>query len=397
MFLRVDYLVYFYMLLCACMLFFNLFYVGRNRWRQKRLPGRSAFFEKAVLRACKEAERAQGEDEGSGGTHGPGAGKPGVCRRGEMGQRMSVRSLRRRLKRTGELIPFQEALQNLLGKEESREPVRGWLEENRGLFATLGEAYLKKSQMEKAFFAWVVGSFDLCGESEEDPLTRDMLLLVQEASVYCRENALYAIYAAGSPLLVVRAYILMNRRRILHSRKMVTDGLLAFSGDREALAEELWENWELFDAHYQVAFIDFIRMVTRRFGMRFLRLIQSEPEREVKFAILRYYRKYRYPDAEKMLRGYVNNWCIDDWEFAAISALALEAYPGEKTVRALVRGIQSDAWHIRSNAADSLLRITDQERQQEILGRMEDSFGRNMLEYKIESLEKRKEAEHGGN
>ena len=107
---------------------------------------------------------------------------------------------------------------------------------------------------------------------------------------------------------------------------------------REALAEELWENWELFDAHYQVAFIDFIRMVTRRFGMRFLRLIQSEPEREVKFAILRYYRKYRYPDAEKMLRGYVNNWCIDDWEFAAISALALEAYPGEKTVRALVRG-----------------------------------------------------------
>ena len=69
---------------------------------------------------------------------------------------------------------------------------------------------------------------------------------------------------------------------------MVTDGLLAFSGDREALAEELWENWELFDAHYQVAFIDFIRMVTRRFGMRFLRLIQSEPEREVKFAILRY-------------------------------------------------------------------------------------------------------------
>ena len=98
-----------------------------------------------------------------------------------------------------------------------------------------------------------------------------------------------------------------------------------------------------------------------------------------------------------MLRGYVNNWCIDDWEFAAISALALEAYPGEKTVRALVRGIQSDAWHIRSNAADSLLRITDQERQQEILGRMEDSFGRNMLEYKIESLEKRKAAEHGGN
>lgn len=379
MFLRVDYLIYFYMLLCACMLFFNLYYVGKNRWLRMRSPRRIAFWEAAIR---SDAGEKTADSEKSAGYSG----------KRKRNTRISHGRMRRRLKRTRELISFHEAMQKLLSEEKSERRFRGWLTENRTLFAGLAEKYLKKSQMEKAFFAWLVESFDLCGKTEEDTLARNMLLLVQEPSVYCRENTLYAIYKSGSPKLVIRAYILMNRRKIRHSRKLVTDGLLAFWGDREALAEELWENWELFDAHYQVAFIDFIRMVSGRFCKRFFRLMESEADREVKFAILRYYRKYRYWDAEEMLQGYVNNWSIDDWEFAAISALALESYPGEKTVRALVRGLKSDIWHVRNNSADSLLAIVGVERQQEILGQMEDSFGRNMLEYKMESRKKRDEA-----
>ena len=379
MLLRVDYLIYFYMLLCACMLFFNLYYVGKNRWLQMRSPKRTAFWE-AVIRSGSGEKTADGEKS------------PVRFGKRNGNIRISHRRMISRLKRTRELISFHEAMQKLLSEEKSESQSRDWLAENRALFAELAEKYLKKSQMEKAFFAWLVESFALCGKTEEDALARNMLFLVQEPSVYCRENTLYAIYKSGSQELVVRAYILMERRKIRHSRKLVTDGLLAFSGDRKALAEELWESWEFFDAHYQVAFIDFIRMVSGRFGMRFFRLMESEPDREVKFAILRYYRKYRYPDAEKMLRGYVNNWCIDDWEFAAISALALESYPGEKTVRALVRGIKSDIWHVRNNSADSLLAIVGVQRQQEILEQMEDFFGRSMLEYKMESRKKREEA-----
>lgn len=379
MFLRVDYLIYFYMLLCACVLFFNLYYVERNRWLRMQSPRQIAFWEEVIC--SNGGEKAAGDDKTTGSF---------VSESGK--KRISLGRMNRRLSRTRELISFHEAMQKLLSEKKSESQSRYWLTQNRELFVKLGEKYLKKSQMEKAFFAWIVGSFALCGRTKEDILARDMLLLVQEPSVYCRENALYAIYKSGSLELVVRAYILMNRREIWHSRKLVTDGLLAFSGNREALAEELWENWTYFDAHYQVAFIDFIRMVSGRFGMRFLRLMETEPDREVKFAILRYYRKYRYPDAEKMLRGYVNNWCIDDWEFAAVSALALESYPSERTVRALVRGIKSDIWHVRNNSADSLLAIAGEQRQQEILEQMEDSYGRNMLEYKIESRKKREEA-----
>ena len=36
MIIRIDYLIYVYMTLCLCMLGYNLFYLGKNKWMQKR-------------------------------------------------------------------------------------------------------------------------------------------------------------------------------------------------------------------------------------------------------------------------------------------------------------------------------------------------------------------------
>ena len=34
MVIRIDYLIYVYMTLCLCMLAYNLFYLGKNKWMQ---------------------------------------------------------------------------------------------------------------------------------------------------------------------------------------------------------------------------------------------------------------------------------------------------------------------------------------------------------------------------
>lgn len=359
---RVDYLIYFYILLCVCMLIFNLSYMGRSRWLEKSNPKRLALWKQVILSDPKEMERA--------GTY---------------------RRILRKLSRVTHFITFHEAAQNLLAEDGKDSVVKKWFADNTALFIDLGNIYKKKGSMEKSFYAFIIGSYSLCTEKNEDPLVNDMLLFTLEPSIYCRENALYALYNSGKTDLVVRVLILMNRHHILHSRKLITDGLLSFTGGKEALAEDLWKNWEFFSPHYQIAIIDYIRMVSPRFGRRFLPILSSETDREVKFAIIRYYRKYRYYDAEKMLRHYVNNWCIDDWEFAAISASALENYPGEKTIRALLWGIKGDNWYVRNNSADTLLKVTSEERQQKILDEMTDSFGRDMLKYKMDSLKNRTE------
>ena len=69
----------------------------------------------------------------------------------------------------------------------------------------------------------------------------------------------------------------MARHEIEHSRKLVSDGLLEFHGDRQQLAHALWENWMEFTPHYQVAFIDFIRMISGNFREVLMPLL-TQPE-----------------------------------------------------------------------------------------------------------------------
>lgn len=363
MIIRVDYLIYIYITLCMCMLGFNFYYLGKSRLSFVSHSRELAWWEHMLCQAMDRGEYGTG-----------------------------IPKIRRRLKRAGQFVLFHEAVQNLMKDSKRKKGMLMWFQENRPLFIGLGNLYKKRSMMEKSFYAYVVSEYKLCGRSEEDAFVSQMLVFITLPSIYCRENALYALYACGEAKLVAKAYILMNRYNILHSRKLITDGLLSFTGDRDALTEEIWENWQEFSPYYQVAFIDFFRMITRRFGRRFLPILESDAEREVKFAVLRYYRRHYYSDAEPILRGYVDNWKLDDWEFAAISALALENYPCEETIITLVHGINSRNWYIRDNASDSLLKIAGEERVLEILGCMEDFYGREMLSYKIESR-KRQEAE----
>ena len=242
---------------------------------------------------------------------------------------------------------------------------------------------MKKSVMERSYFAYLVTRFRLCGQSRNDPIATAMIQLTAQASIYCRENALGALYQCGSIDHIVKAYRVMGRHEIEHSRKLVTDGLLEFHGDREQLAQALWQNWDEFTPHYQVAFIDFIRMVSGNFRETLFPLLsQPELDREVTFAVMRYFRKYPYRPAGTVLRQTVIDWEKQDWEYAAIAAASLESYPEMETVKALLVGVQSDNWYVRDNASDSLLQLTKPLAILEMIRQLKDSYGRDMLRYK---------------
>lgn len=76
-------------------------------------------------------------------------------------------------------------------------------------------------------------------------------------------------------------------------------------------------------------------------------LSQTELDREVTFAVMRYFRKYPYRPAGTVLRQTVIDWEKQDWEYAAIAAASLESYPEMETVKALLVGVQSDNWYVR--------------------------------------------------
>lgn len=363
MIIRVDYLIYVYIVLCLCMLGFNFFYMGRRSWRGRRVPEKIAGWEAIVSSAVSNTETVT-----------------------------DTAFFIKKLSRVQQLLLFHEAVQNLLADNKKHDSVMKWLHDNRAVFTAIGNVYKKRSSMEQSFYAYFVGEYHFCGSSQEDAIVKLMLIFVIQPSIYCRENALYALYASGEADIVVKAFTLMNRHNVQHSRKLISDGLLEFTGDKLELTEKIWDCWEEFSPHYQVAFIDFTRMVTDCFCERYMNILQSEAEREVKFAVIRYYRRYYYPDAAEILQNHIEKWNRDDWEFAAISASTLENYPSERTIRALTQGMNSENWYVRDNASDSLIKIADTKRLEKILDEIQDTYGKEMLIYKMDSREKAGEA-----
>lgn len=360
MVLRVDRLIYIYMALCASLLLFNLIYTGRRRVGDIQTPRRRKWWTAYLEMSISEKEGMQLREKNK---------------------------LARRLGRISELLNFEEVVE-MMRREGNSGTIDIWFQRNRSVFVKIGSKYLKKRVMEKAYYAYVVCQNRLCGNTEQDAVVRYMLRLAGENSIYCRENALQAIYSSGNPELVTKAYKIMERYQIQHSQKLVTDGLVSFLGDKKELAECIWAQWDNFSPYYQTAFVNFMRLSAEGLGERLLPLLSEETDKEVQFAVLRYLRKNFCAKASTVLRRIVKDWKINDWEITALAASALENYPSRKTAAALYEGMHSTSWHVRNNASDALIKIGKEQKMMEKIMRESDKYAREMLQYK---LERRKE------
>ena len=359
---QVNLLIYLYMAICICLLLFNMVYFARDFFKRKRDPETVRKYMNKLYEVLETS---------------------GVEKISEKEEKFWIR----KLGRCSELILFQQAVEELEAKGE-QEKIEKWIGNNRDLFYKLSSAYMKKRGMEKAFMAYIIEQHHLCGPGARDPFALQMEWLVLDHSIYCRENALYALYAGGQPVHVIKAYHILTRMRIEHSSKMVTDGLLSFQGDRELLAEELWKNWAHFATYYKICFVNFFRMISGNFTERLLTVLEDEKnDRELRFAAIRYFRKYRYDKAREYLCCLVEDWRESDWEYAALSALTLESYPGERTIEALKKGCESRSWYIRYNSAQSLGKLIDYERKEEFIQTEKDVYAKEMMEYKFIGME----------
>ena len=149
----------------------------------------------------------------------------------------------------------------------------------------------------------------------------------------------------------------MEATRVYHNQKLLADGLLKFTGDRTALAWFLWKRREEFDVLLLLPVMQFIRFLTDEFQEEFLKLLHSETaDKELRLEAIRYFRKYPYEAAREALKQFVRYQEYIDWEYAAMAAIALSAYPGADTVDCLKGGLGASNWYVRLNCAESLVK-----------------------------------------
>ena len=267
-----------------------------------------------------------------------------------------LRYMERRLRRVNNMVTFDKALERL----RSRRPelVRAYLIALNDVTIALAEDYCRREEIEAAYFPYIIKKYRLLGGADDAPLKEVLLELLNEPSIYCRENAMQALYTSGDAQIIVRALRIIDASSLYYNTKLLADGLLNFNGDETQLAEALWAAFEDFKVWMQVTILNYFRFSSGAHCERVLALLNDGArDDELRFSCLRYLGRYPYPPAYADLLRYAAPSELTRWEYAAIAAFALASYPGEETTELLKKDLYHPNWYIRFNASQSLERL----------------------------------------
>lgn len=366
--MNIETMIYAYLAVCASMIVFNCACIFVFRRRDRRLHRHSSRMEADILRQIRSIR----------------AGEPVEERHREF--------LRKKLVRTGGLMAFDETLDQLLAQTPG--DVWAYLREIRPVFTYLAMENKYRSAMKLTYFAYVIRKYRVVEGKPIHVILDVMMKLLQEPSLYCRENALQAIYSSGDCGCVLRALHTVDESGRFHHAKLLTDGLLTFGGERHQLTQALWGAFESFSVPMQVVILDYVRFGGGDLREELLTLLaDSRRDDEIRFSCIRYFGKYPYEPAFPLLIAFAERDRERRWEYAAIAATSLASYPGERTVGVLKKALNSSNWYIRFNAAKSLegfhltyLELSD-------VMESSDRYAREILQYRMDIENAREERE----
>lgn len=230
-------------------------------------------------------------------------------------------------------------------------------------------------------------------------LTRSYLtalngVMIALAEDYCRENAMQALYTAGDAQIIVRALRIIDASSLYYHSKLLSDGLLNYTGDTWELADALWEAFDAFQPWMQVTLLNYFRFSSGAYCEKIHALLNDGArDDEVRFSCLRYLGHYPYPPAYADLLRYATPSENARWEYAAIASSVLASYPGAETAAVLERNLYHPNWYIRFNASKSLEQLGFGYRDLIDVIEGHDRYASEILRYRfdVRELEERKE------
>ena len=326
--MKTEVLIYAYLAVCAAMIGFNVVCIFVFRVKDKRLDHYSRRFIKIVHQVI--------EDQTVTEEH--------------------CKYLSKKLKKINNLMAFDKTLEELFPQNPKQ--TKDYIRQLSSVFTYLTLEYREKSEIQAAYFPYIIKKYKIF-QGQPIGIVMDILLeLVHSPSLYVRENARQAIYSIGSVECTMNALWILNESTYYHHPKMITDGLLNFSGDTKQLAELLWDNLHRFSKKMQRVIVDYFRFSSSDHQERILELLTSHGvDDEVAYSCIRYLGKYAYPPAYPILTGIVERYQHNQWIYTAITASALANYPDDRTVAVLKELLHSPNWYVRSNASQSLMSL----------------------------------------
>ena len=367
-----EILLYGYGLVCLSMLVFNVLYGLHLRSDDRRMDAK---VETIRRRVTEQLDRLR---EGSSGP-------------AQTVQVSHLTWMRRHLSHVNCLLAFDRLLDEL---DDQSEVYQSYLKQMQPVFLYLATVYWKRESTQAAYFCYFLSRHKLRRHMELDQIQQVVLSYLRRDSLYCKINAWKALCSFGSPSVIVTALQELGdgEERQLHE-KVITEALLAYTGDHRELIETLWSRLERFSVPVQRAILDYIRFQSGGYRRQMLDILRDgRRNKELRLAAIRYFGRYPDPSARPLLLDPLQDGDPTHWEFAAISASSLAGYAGQDVVDALLRAMNSSNWYIRSNAASSLeSHGLSYEEMLQVLGGG-DRYAREMLTYRLRAKRLAKEA-----
>lgn len=362
---RPEVILYIYMASCISVLVFNILYIFADKYKGRKLEKRSLSFAGEISAQIERLKES---------------GKP---------EEAHYQKLGKALKNPEKLRAFEDSLLAVT-KQTPEEYTAGYLRGLRVVFLKLAEVYRKRDTIEQAYFAYLIEIFRIDeGRESFDGIMDFLMDMITGRDVNARENAMRAFYAIGNEDAILAIWRKLEDNEINHSRKLLSDGLLSFRGDKKRLAELLFAHREEFGTALFLPVMQFIRFFTGDFQQQFLEFLSEKKEdKEIQLEAIRYFRRYPYKPAREILQNYVRYQEYIDWEYAAMAALSLASYPGDDTVFCLKEGLKAANWYVRLNCAEALIYGLGISRQRLFdVENGRDRYAREILAYVLEKDE----------
>ncbi len=324
--MQVELMIYLYLALGVAMIGFNLICASYFKHQDKRMTAVSRGFKRIVRRRMTETPVSEWHKW----------------------------YLSRKLCHTRYLMAYDAMLSEL--HEQDAQLTERYLKDVSSVFAYLSRVYSRRDEMQAAYFPYIIKKYALFLGKCPPSVFETLMGLVSMKNLYCRENAMEALYSIGNVQEVVRALCVLSDSDAYQNPQVLTDGLLSFAGNHEKLQKALFQRLLKFRPEIRTAILDYFCEKTDKWRKQILQLMDVKEE-DIVLGCVRYLGRYPYRPAYPALLSLAKEGSGLHVNLEIEVCTALAAYPSEETARILRKKLHRNNWQVCVQAAKSLGRI----------------------------------------
>ena len=262
---------------------------------------------------------------------------------------------------------------------------REYIRQTSPTVVSLTSAYRRKDDIVHAFYVFTLTRYRYLRNFYTSELVANLQDLLDRGDSACAEGVLLAIYEIGDSKITLEVLRQVDRmERFIHP-KIISDGLLTYSGDVSELQNLILDQLFGFSEQMQVNLLNYLRFSSGAHCERMLQLIQNKDSSdETRFSCIRYLGKYPYAPAYDLLARYAAGEEGNRLEYAIVALAVLRYYPRPRTVKILRAQIKSPNWYVRYNATESLEYLGLEYLDLVDIFDGKDRFARDMLQYQFD-------------